>query len=227
MTEAEWLRYANSGATRNLPLDASLIEALSFLPELGLTMEVFSGGQPPNGSNRPRVGSTRHDNGLAADAFFYKDGRRLDWNNPDDLPLFTEVVQRAKANNVSGFGAGKGYMMPGSMHIGFGDSGVWGAGGKGENAADWLRAAFDGVPGGVASTFAPGGQPKAPLSFGLPEVQDPSAMGLADMFGAGGLSMGMPVPGQKRPGTEQQLLAQAQQDTDTKRKIALAELMRF
>ncbi len=78
----------------------------------------------------------------------------------------------------------------------------------------------------LGGTFTP---PAGGLSFGggVGPVQDPSAMGLAAVFGNTGLSMGMPVPGQKRPATEQQLLAQAQQDTDTKRKIALADLMRF
>jgi hypothetical protein len=99
---------------------------------------------------------------------------------------------------------------------------VWGG--------DW-KTLKDGVHfqiGGPGVEGVPGSS-GVPLSFGadVASVQDPSAMGLAGMFGAGGLSMGMPVPGQKRPGTEQQLLAQAQQDTDTKRKIALAELMRF
>src|SRR5690606_1884562 len=44
-----WLTYANEGATRNLPLSDKLTSALGFLPELGVTMEVFSGGQPEAG----------------------------------------------------------------------------------------------------------------------------------------------------------------------------------
>ena len=43
---AEWLAYANESATRRLPLNDRLVGALSFLPELGVTVEVFSGGQP-------------------------------------------------------------------------------------------------------------------------------------------------------------------------------------
>lgn len=138
----EWLRYANSGAARSQPISGDLQSALSFLPEMGIQMEVFSGGQPGKGENGPRTGSTRHDHGGAADVFFYKDGRRLDWNNPDDVPVFQEIVRRGKANGVTGFGAGDGYMQPGSMHIGFGAPAVWGAGGKGANAADWLRSAY-------------------------------------------------------------------------------------
>jgi len=138
--------YSNQGATRNQHISPELAQALSFLPELGLTMEVFSGGQPGINEGGARVGSTRHDHGGAADAFFYKDGRKLDWANPDDLPYFSEIVKRGREAGITGFGAGDNYMQPGSMHIGFGKEAVWGAGGKGENAPDWLRSAYNGAP---------------------------------------------------------------------------------
>jgi hypothetical protein len=141
-SHAEWLRYSNQGATRNDPVSPELVNALSFLPDLGVTMEVFSGGQEAAGQGGSRTGSTRHDHGQAADVFFYKDGRRLDWANPADVPLFQEIVARGKAAGITGFGAGDGYMQPGSMHIGFGSPAVWGAGGKGSNAPDWLRTAY-------------------------------------------------------------------------------------
>lgn len=141
---ADYIRYANQGATRNLPLDSRLIEAFQFLPEMGLAMEVFSGGQPGKGSGLPRVGSVRHDQGGAADVFFRRGDQRLDWANPQDQAVFRDIVGRAKAAGVTGFGAGDGYMQPGSMHVGFGNPGVWGAGGKGENAASWLREAYNG-----------------------------------------------------------------------------------
>lgn len=155
-----WLRYSNQGATRDKPINSSLSNAMSFLPEMGITMEVFSGGQDGIGEGDRRTGSVRHDHGNAADVFFYKDGRRLDWANEADRPLFEEIVRRGKAAGVTGFGAGDGYMQAGSMHLGFGNPGVWGAGGKGENAAEWLRAAYDGEPspaGGV--TVSTSGQP--------------------------------------------------------------------
>lgn len=145
----EWLNYANQGATRNLPLSEQLKTALSFLPELGVTMEVFSGGQPEAGQG-PRVGSTRHDHGNAADVFFYRDGQQLDWAIPEHLPIFEEIVRRGRAAGLTGFGAGDGYMRPGSMHIGFGPEAVWGAGGQGENAPEWLRNAFYGATPGSA-----------------------------------------------------------------------------
>jgi hypothetical protein len=166
-----WLSYANQSATRNQPLSPQLIDAMSFLQGMGIRMEVFSGGQPAEGPNR--VGSTRHDHGNAADVFFYDSasGRRLDWRNSQDVPLFQEIVRQAQARGVTGFGAGDGYMQPGSMHIGFGDPAVWGAEGKGSNAPAWLREAVGGatmtgsagtpvMAGGAGSdTLAPTGTP--------------------------------------------------------------------
>ena len=145
---ADWLRYANQKAVRNQPLSGDLVSALGFLPDMGIQMEVFSGGQPRKGTSNKRVGSVRHDDGGAADVFFYKDGRKLDWANDADLPVFQEIVQKARANGVTGMGAGEGYMRPGSMHIGFGTEAVWGAEGKGANAPQWLRDAYNGVTTG-------------------------------------------------------------------------------
>lgn len=141
---AGYITYRNQKATRNRPLDDDLIKRLAYLQDMGITMEVFSGGQPGKDEGGARVGSVRHDHGGAADAFFYKDGRKLDWANKEDLPVFQEIVSRGKANGITGFGAGPGYMQAGSMHIGGGNPGVWGAGGKGDSAPDWLKSAYNG-----------------------------------------------------------------------------------
>ena len=85
---APYVRYANQGATRNQPLDQSLVDAFSFLPELGLAMEEFSGGQPAKGTSDKRVGSVRHDHGKSADVFFTKGGQRLNWARDSDRPIF-------------------------------------------------------------------------------------------------------------------------------------------
>ena len=152
----DWLTYANQNATRSLPLAEQLVQDMAFLPEMGLGMRVFSGGQYEEGQG-PRTGSTRHDHGNAADVFFYDiaTGRTLDWNNPDDVPLFQDIVRRARENGVTGFGAGDGYMQPGSMHIGYGAPAVWGADGSGENAAPWLVEAYHGVTGPVDQPYSP------------------------------------------------------------------------
>jgi len=167
MTGNDWLKYSNQGATRNDPLDPALVSAMSFLPGLGITMDVISGGQEAAGEGGSRTGSTRHDHGKAADVDFYKDGRKLDWNNPDDMPILVQIVQTAKANGVTGIGAGDDYMGAGRFHVGFGNPGVWGAGGKGANAPDWLRSAYGGVDAGKvpspgnATPWQPQGQQNA------------------------------------------------------------------
>jgi hypothetical protein len=159
---ADWLTYSNQGATRSLPISDDLVRAMSFLPELGVTMDVYSGGQPSSGPNR--VGSTRHDHGNAADVTFYKDGRMLDWNNPSDIPVLSDIVSRAKAGGVTGIGAADDYMGPGRVHIGFGNPAVWGADGKAANAPDWLHSAYYGTPSpspavGAINLAAPQVQP--------------------------------------------------------------------
>lgn len=163
---ANYIRYANEDATRNEPLSPELVNALAYLQNLGVTADVFSGGQPSEGPNR--VGSHRHDHGNAADVVFYKDGRPLDWANPNDLPLFEKIVENGRAAGLTGFGAGPGYMREGSMHIGFGTPGVWGAGGKGANAPEWLRTAYN-----------------TPMHAGEPAPPLPPAREVADLPVAG------------------------------------------
>lgn len=145
-----YIEYANQGATRNQSLSPQLTQALGFLPDLGVTARVFSGGQPSTGSNR--VGSTRHDHGDAADVLFFQGGRQLDYNNPEDVPIYQQIVSRGRAAGLTGFGAGENYMTPGSMHIGFGTPAVWGEDGRGANAPRWLRDAYQGAPAGQAPT---------------------------------------------------------------------------
>jgi hypothetical protein len=160
MAAPDYLRYLNQNATRNKPLSPELANALGFLPELGVTAEVFSGGQDGKGEGDRRTGSVRHDHGDAADVFFTQNGRRLDWANPEDRPVFEEIVRRGKANGLTGFGAGPGYMQAGSMHVGFGSPGVWGAGGRGANAPDWLRMAYGEAKAGAVPAGS-GGQETA------------------------------------------------------------------
>lgn len=176
-TMADYIRYANQGATRNQPLDPKLVQALSFLPEMGITAEVFSGGQPAKGTSNARVGSVRHDHGNAGDMFFYKDGRKLNWANEADRPIFEDIVQRGKAAGITGWGAGPGYMQEGSMHVGFGNPGVWGAGGKGANAPEWLANAFNGKGVSIASRAA--AQPPVPVPSGAPAPSLPPAVEVA------------------------------------------------
>lgn len=175
----QWLKYNNQNAVRNDPLDARLVDAMSFVGDMGITMEVISGGQEGKGTpGARRVGSTRHDHGNAADVDFYKGGRKLDWNNPNDLPVLQDIVRTAKTRGVTGIGAGDDYMGPGRFHVGFGNPGVWGAEGKGANAPAWLREAYDGVPQG---SYA--GQPTSVSSSSMgggPAYEPPTVLRDAD-----------------------------------------------
>lgn len=147
-TNQDWLAYDNQGATRNDPLSPELVQSMSFLGDMGVTMRVTSGGQENNTDQG--TGSTRHNHGNAADADFYIGDHKLDWDNPQDLPIFQQIVTQARANGVTGIGAGDDYMGAGRMHVGFGNPGVWGADGKGANAPDWLTAAYNGASAGTA-----------------------------------------------------------------------------
>lgn len=219
----EWLRYANQGATRNMPLDPRLVQAVgSFLPDLGLAMEVFSGGQPALGSGGARVGSTRHDHGNAADVFFLQNGRRLNWQNPQDLPLFQEIVRRGRAAGITGFGAGEGYMQPGSMHLGFGNPGVWGAGGSGTNAPKWLAEAYGAAPSGPAPASTPASvsdmyaaaAPAMPMGAEAPvdlSLGDIALQGLASMFNA-------------EPDRQQQIQAERAAATRARRQALFSDI---
>lgn len=179
----DFVVYGNQNATRNQPLSPQLLEALSFLPELGLRAEVFSGGQPAIGTSDRRVGSTRHDDGGAADLFFYRGNERLNWANPEHLPVFEEIVRRGRAAGITGFGAGPGYMTEGSMHVGFGAPAVWGADGSGANAPEWLRRAFSGAEAGPAPTAVAGGSAPMGLPMALP-AEAGADLGLASLFAA-------------------------------------------
>ena len=153
--------------------------------------------------------NSRHLTGNAVDIAMLGPDGSLNW----DFDAYRPIADTAKATAAA---------------MGIPDF-VWGG--------DW-KTLKDGVhfqvggPSVAAASGAAAGTGKVPLSFGteVAPVQDPTAMGLAEMFGTGGpagLNMGTVMPGmQKRP-AEEMLLAQAQQKADLDRKIALADLMRF
>tara|TARA_B100001094_G_scaffold301596_1_gene328038 strand:+ start:2562 stop:5258 length:2697 start_codon:yes stop_codon:yes gene_type:complete len=100
--------------------------------ETGLDVEVYSGGQPAIGTSNKRTGSTRHDNGRAADVNLFTgtgaNRRKLSLKNPADVPMIQNYLQTAKKYGATGFGAGNGYMGDDGFHI---DNvpnrgGVWG-----------------------------------------------------------------------------------------------------
>lgn len=168
---ADWIDYRNEGATRNMPLSDELVAALEqFIPDMGLRMAVYSGGQPARGSGLPRTGSTRHDLGNAADAdFYHPELGRLDARIPEHRTILADIVRRGREAGLTGFGMGMDegdYMGPHRMHLGYGAEAVWGDDGRGENAPDWLRDAYYGV-----------GPTRERASAGLPLARDPLPQG--------------------------------------------------
>lgn len=134
---------ATKGKIRDLPIKKSLGEILSkAADEAGIdTVRVTSGGQAKKGSGGKRTGSTRHDEGNAADLQLERNGHVLSFENPAERPVVAKFVTAAAALGATGIGAGVGYMGVHTLHVGFGAKMVWGAGGKAVNAPEWLKKA--------------------------------------------------------------------------------------
>ena len=75
------VQMTNQGATRNLPitatLKAKLEQAVGAVFGAGAVVSVYSGGQPALGSGGNRVGSVRHDDGHAADLTIRANGANV------------------------------------------------------------------------------------------------------------------------------------------------------
>ena len=117
--------------------------------EVKVDLVIYSGGQPPKGSGKPRVGSTRHDNGWAADMWVNSNNRRLSSTNSNDIPILSAFVKACRRRGATGIGMGPGYMGGVGIHvdIAYGKSTsipplCWGAGGSPANAPGWLKSAF-------------------------------------------------------------------------------------
>jgi hypothetical protein len=144
------VREETKGKIRDLPIAAELTRLLEQAADRAgiAVVRVTSGGQASKGSGGKRIGSTRHDNGRAADLQLLADGKHaLDFTEVEDLPVIEAFVTAAASLGANGIGAGIGYMPPTTLHIGFGTSPqdhtqlVWGAGGRAANAPKWLKKA--------------------------------------------------------------------------------------
>ena len=139
------ITMANSG-TRNQDITARMRSILENAgTNAGVDVRVTSGGQPTAG-NGARTGSTRHDNGRAADVQLISNGRTLSLNNPADLPIIQNFINETKLAGATGFGAGNGYMGDNTFHIDHAYSGLSYWGGpldegtyRSRNAPRWLR----------------------------------------------------------------------------------------
>lgn len=169
---------ATKGKIRDLPIKKKLSEILSkAADEAGIdTVRVTSGGQAKKGSGGKRTGSTRHDEGNAADLQLEKNGHVLSFEKPEERPVVVRFVTAAAAFGATGIGAGVTYMGEHTLHVGFGTKAVWGAGGKSANAPDWLKKAV-----AAAATYKPApAAPAAPAQPGRYRIQADGGLNLRD-----------------------------------------------
>lgn len=139
------ITMANFG-TRSQPITdrmRSILENAGI--NAGVDVRVTSGGQPTAG-NGPRTGSTRHDNGRAADVQLISNGRTLSLDNPADVPIIQNFISESRKAGATGFGAGNGYMGNNTFHIDHAYNGYSYWGGpldegtyRSRNAPRWLR----------------------------------------------------------------------------------------
>ena len=150
------LTYNNRGQGRSEDLDPRLVQILQAAAyEYGLNVSVGSGGNPMSldefesypadrrttdytaGGTRydyldgelVRVGSTRHDNGGAADIALTdaESGRTLSKANAEDRERIQAFLNMARALGATGIGVGEGYMGNSTFHVGFGNEATWGS----------------------------------------------------------------------------------------------------
>lgn len=163
--------------TRRLPIQPALRDLLEEAAASAGVEEVHvhSGGQPPY-PGKPRTGSTRHDNGGAADLKLLVAGKRLRFSDQVADPRIEAFVEAAARLGATGIGAGLAYMGPESLHIGYGRSPqdkeklVWGVDGRSANAPGWLRAAANAgwATASVAAFSSPGAAASSPSSPDAP-----------------------------------------------------------
>ncbi len=137
-----------AGVTRNKSIQPRLKTILSDAADAcGIDhVRISSGGQDQKGKGTRRTGSTRHDNGNAADLELLVGGRVLNFDT-NDRDLVSRFVTECSRRGATGIGAGGkpgsgSYMGPTKLHIGFGTPSTWGGNkARSADAPQWLRAA--------------------------------------------------------------------------------------
>lgn len=121
---------------RKKPIQPELTAVLDYAAkQAGVDkVEVFSGGQAGKGEGGPRTGSTRHDHGKAGDVYLWKDGKKVNMETAEGREIMKKFATASRQAGATGIGAGRGYMGPEAMHVGFGKEATWGG-------ADWLADA--------------------------------------------------------------------------------------
>ena len=143
--------YSLAGQTRNKPIQPKLAKILERVSaKSGYKIQVFSGGQDPKGTpNARRTGSTRHDNGYAADirVYYGPKQKRLSAENRLNSSRLRKFVKLLQSEGIESVGAGPGYMN-GNLHVdiaasvGQGPATTWGIGGRNATTPEWLKESF-------------------------------------------------------------------------------------
>ena len=141
------IKYANSKATRNLPVAEKVSNiVLPHLNKYNLEWVVNSGGQDPKGKT---VGTSAHNHGMAGDGVLkYANGKQLSFSKPEDQKVISQFIEDLAANGITGIGAHEKYMGDGAIHIGIQNNALaWGGtNGKAstkENVHPWVVEAFN------------------------------------------------------------------------------------
>ena len=111
------LIYNVVGQTRDKIVKPALEEALSIAAGIAKIdlVTITSGAQP--GTDGKRIGSFRHDTGLAADFTLTKDGKLLSAANVQDQTVMSEFLKAAKTQGILAGGMSKNYMGNNTMHL--------------------------------------------------------------------------------------------------------------
>jgi hypothetical protein len=110
------LTYQNAYKIRNLKLQPQLEQILvAAVNATGYYVDIFSGGQNPRGKT---VGTSRHDNGWAADLHLYTDkAKNNQLNTVTNASEVAKFIQAARDAGATSAGAGADYMGDVGIHI--------------------------------------------------------------------------------------------------------------
>ena len=109
--------YNIVGQIRDKKVKPELENALAFACDESKVdfVTITSGAQP--GTNGKRIGSFRHDTGLAADFTLTKDGRLLSAARVQDQAVMSEFLKAAKTQGILAGGMSRDYMGNFTMHL--------------------------------------------------------------------------------------------------------------
>jgi len=133
--------------TRNKKIQPKLMNVLrTAASQIGVDVVIFSGGQDAEGTpNARRTGSSRHDDGYAADVWIYNSSTTA-LSTKTNSQLVSDFISACVAAGAKGIGAGPGYMGNSGIHVDLWGtakgSSIWGAGGKADNAPQWVKDAY-------------------------------------------------------------------------------------